>query len=294
TRRSRVMLAVGLAAATALAVVMHGRFRDTPVTAFAAGVLISGLIVAVYYAIDNYRRFRERELRSAQLEAQLARAELQLLGMRLHPHLLFNAIHSISALMHRDVEAADRMMGALGDLLRAVLRSAEGQEVTLAEELRLLGKYVDVMQIRFGARLCVVYDVDPTVRDALVPCLVLQPVVENAILHGVARASAAGRVEVRAHRDDGTLRLTVRDDGPGMPDATARPREGVGLSSTRARLRQLYGAAHRFELANHPAGGAQVTISVPLRVRHVEAGSANAEGVGDDPGVDRRRRAAGA
>jgi len=273
---------------------VHALFRDNPATALVAGVLIYGLFVAVYYAIDNYRRFRERELRSAQLEAQLARAELQLLGMRLHPHLLFNTIHSISALMHRDVEAADRMMGALGDLLRAVLRSAEAQEVSLAEELRLLGRYVDVMQIRFGGRLRVIFDIDPGAHEALVPCLLLQPVVENAILHGIAPTSTAGWVEIRARREDGSLRLTVRDDGPGVPDPPARPREGIGLSSTRARLRQLYGAAHRFELANHPSGGAQVTISVPFRVRHIEVDSANAEGAGNDPGVDRRRRAAGA
>jgi two-component sensor histidine kinase len=276
----------------------HGLFRDSLVNAFAADVLIYGLIVAVYYAVDNYRRFRERELRSAQLEAQLARTELQMVGMRLHPHFLFNTIHAVSALMHRDVEAADRMMTALADLLRAVPRNTEAQEVPLAEELRVLGLYVDVMQIRYGGRLRVVMDIEPDTEQALVPSLVLQPLVENAIQHGVA-ARGAGRIEVSARRLDSSLRMSVRDDGPGLPNgAVPNEHEGIGLSSTRARLRQLYGAAQRFELANHEAGGVEATLSLPFRVRlaGMAAGiaSGNGEGEGDDTGLDRRRRAAGA
>jgi two-component system LytT family sensor kinase len=228
--------------------------------------LIYWVIVGVGRAFDYYQKYRERELRASQLEARLAQAQLQLLKMQLHPHFLFNTLHAISALMHQDVDVADRMIARLGELLRATLEMANTQEVTLKEELEFIKPYLEIEQARLGPRLRVRIVVDPETLRARIPNLILQPLVENAIRHGIAPRSEPGRIEIRAKRVRTTLVLQVQDDGPGLVDYPHPPlRQGVGVANTRARLEQLYGAAHRFEMCNHPSRGLVVTVAIPFR-----------------------------
>ena len=219
-------------------------------------------IVLVSHALDYYGKFRERELRAAQLESGLARARLQLLKSQLQPHFLFNTLNAVSALIHTDVEAADRMVARLGDLLRLALEDFGLQEAPLARELEILHSYLEIEQARLGPRLSVCLDVGPEAADASVPTFLLQPLVENAIRHGVAPRAAPGRVEVRAWREEDRLHLEVRDDGPGLPP---EPAGGVGLSNTRARLFHLYGGEQRLEVGNDPRGGCVAKITLPYR-----------------------------
>lgn len=210
-----------------------------------------------------YSRYREGELRTAQLSAQLAQAQLQALRMQLHPHFLFNTLNAISTLVHKDPEVADQMIARLSDLLRLTLANTGVQEVPLAEELDFLQRYLDIERLRFADRLEVRMEIAPETLDARTPYLILQPLVENAIRHGIAPRAAPGRVEVRAERQDSMLVLEVRDDGPGL-GAKSKGKDGVGISSTRARLERLYGAAHRFELRNTPEGGFVVRLVFPF------------------------------
>ncbi len=240
-------------------------FQPLLVKTWHFNLLIYWVIVAVSFAFDYYRKYRERELRTVELEKRLAQARLQALQMQLNPHFLFNSLHSISALMHQDVEAADRMITRLSDLLRAALESSDTQEVTLREELEFLRRYLDIEQIRFGSRLTVKMDVAPDTLDAEVPNLLLQPLVENAIRHGIEPHAKPGRIELRAAREAGSLLLDVCDNGNGLPSNGPAPEEGVGLSNTRARLKTMYGDAHGFELRNEPAGGLRVRLKVPFR-----------------------------
>ena len=226
-------------------------------------VLFYWAMLGVSHAIDYYGKYRERELRAAQLESGLARAQLQLLKTQLHPHFLFNTLNAISSLIHTDIHAADRMVARLGDLLRLALEDFGVQEAPLAREVEVLRSYLAIEQTRLGPRLSVLLDMDANTFDAYVPTFLLQPLVENAIRHGVASRCTPGRVEVRSWRDGGVLRLEVRDDGPGLscePDGA-----GVGLSNTRARLFHLYGAAHCMEVANDPRGGCVVQVALPFR-----------------------------
>ena len=245
-------------------------FEPLPKARF-LGTLISTLvgyceIVAVGHAIHYYRESRHKDLRASQLEARLAQAQLEVLKMQLQPHFLFNTLHTISALLHRDPEAADRMITLLSDLLRQSLRSGSATAVPLREELDLLEKYLEIERTRFRDRLTVRMDVDPETLESPVPNLILQPLVENAIRHGIARRTGAGLIEISAHREDGTLVLAVRDDGPGLamgPEVSVR-RTGVGLANTEARLRQTYGVQQAFELRNRPEGGLEVALRIPL------------------------------
>jgi signal transduction histidine kinase len=239
-------------------------FRPLLVKTWHFNFLIYWVIVAVSQAFDYYRRYRERELHASELEKHLVQAKLQALQMQLNPHFLFNTLHSISSLMHKDVEAADRMIMRLSDLLRAALDSADTQEVSLRKELELLQLYLGIEQIRFGDRLSVKMDVDAEALEARVPNLILQPLVENAIRHGIEPRARPGRIELHARRNAGALTLQVCDNGNGMP-APKPAREGVGLSNTRARLRELYGEAHSFELRGRPEGGLQVVMTIPYR-----------------------------
>jgi sensor histidine kinase YesM len=233
-------------------------------TSQSLNLLFYWVIVAVTQAFDYYRKYRERELHAAELEKHLVQAKLQALQMQLNPHFLFNALHSISSLMHKDVEAADRMIMRLSDLLRAALSGAETQEVSLRKELELLQLYLGIEQIRFGDRLSVQLDVAEDALDAQVPNLILQPLVENAIRHGIEPRAKPGRIELHASRQAGALSLAVCDNGKGLPD-TKPAREGVGLSNTRERLRELYGEAHRFELRQGAEGGLRVEMTIPFR-----------------------------
>ena len=228
-------------------------------------ILTYWAILGITAAIDYYRRYRERELRASQLETRLAQAQLQVLKMQLHPHFLFNTLHAISTLMHKDVEAADRMIARLSDLLRASLESVGVQEVSLKQELEFLERYLEIEQTRFRDRLTVEMQIEPETLDARVPNLILQPLVENAIRHGIAPRSAPGHIEIHARRENGTLNLEVCDNGRGLIlDGDAKLKEGLGLSNTRARLEQLYGPAHRFDLESRQGGGLIVSLSIPF------------------------------
>jgi sensor histidine kinase YesM len=227
---------------------------------------IYGLILLLNQVFRYYRRYREGELRASQLETQLTQAQLQALKMQLHPHFLFNTLHSISALLHRDPDTADRMIARLGDFLRLTLDNSGAQEVSLEKELEFLKCYLDIERVRFQDRLTTSLDVEPRALDSRVPNLILQPIVENALRHGLSRRAAPGRLEISAKRDNGSLRIQVRDNGPGLAAVkgeAGRVREGVGLSNTRARLEQLYGGAHRFSIENAPGGGLLVTLEIP-------------------------------
>jgi len=223
-------------------------------------------VLAVVQAVESFRKLREREVQAAQLAGQLANARLDALAGQLHPHFLFNTLQGISTLLHRDPGAADTMLTRLSDLLRRTLQRGGGHEVTLAEELELLELYLGIMRTRFADRLTVDIGVPGDLRTALVPRFILQPLVENALQHGVERRAGKGHVEIRARRDAGALVLSVRDDGPGSGGKGGHaPAEGVGLSNTRHRLRQLYGDAQRIDLSDRAQGGFEAAIVIPFR-----------------------------
>jgi sensor histidine kinase YesM len=230
----------------------------------AFNLLVFTGIAVVAHAVDLYYRYRERERRALQLETQLTRAQLEALKNQLHPHFLFNTLNTISALLHRDVEAADRVVSRLGDLLRLSLQGGE-QEVTLKQELSFLQHYIDIQHTRFQDRLAFVEDVPPETLDALVPSLILQPLVENAVRHAIEPRSSPGLITIHAHRNNGRLTLEVRDNGPGMQQVKSAGCAGIGLSNTRARLEQLYGNDHTFRLENLREGGFSVRMEFPFR-----------------------------
>ena len=222
---------------------------------FYADMLAYWASVGVIHAIEYYRESRERELEATRLALENLRAQLQ-------PHFLFNTLQSISTLIHRDQTAADRMLTDLSDLLRLSLRSTASQEVPLREELAFLDRYLDIMRVRFGDRLKITVEAPDEVREALVPSLVLQPIVENAITHGMADRPDIGRVGVRARRNGKTLWLEVSDDGPGL-SAPASDGNGIGLANTRERVNRLYGEAGAVDLLTDH--GLTVRIAIPFR-----------------------------
>ena len=226
-----------------------------------SNILFYTAVVASVHGVDAWRRDRSRELREAQLVARLSEAELEVLRMQLQPHFLFNTLHGISALLETDPRGARRMLTRLADLLRLSLRTDSAQEVPLREELAFLEQYLEIQRMRFGDRLQV--RVEAPDGDVLVPRLILQPLVENAIRHGIARRAGAGRVAIRAVVEGDRLRLTVEDDGAGVGGGTEG--HGIGLSNTRARLAQLYGTAGSLGLADREGGGAVVTVGIPAR-----------------------------
>jgi len=222
-------------------------------------------IVGTIHAFHFQAVVRQREMAAAHLETRLAEARLQSLQRQMHPHFLFNTLHSISALMHKDVMSADRMLALLGDLLRSSLR-VTAQEISLKDELELLGKYLAIEQVRFQDRLTVSYDIPAETLDACVPSLILQPLVENALDHGIAPNSGRGRLDVRALRRGDQLWLEVRDDGVGLREDTLTVmQKGIGVSNTRSRLQCLYGAAHQFEFCRIGPRGLTVRLVIPWR-----------------------------
>jgi two-component system LytT family sensor kinase len=222
------------------------------------------------WALMGIQYYLARERRARELAARLEVAQLEALRMQLEPHFLFNTLHAISALMYRDVEGADRMITRLSDFLRLTLDSAGQQEVTLMREMEYLDKYLEIEQVRFGDRLEVRRSIAPGTLDLMVPNLALQPLVENAVRHGIAPRAEGGRIEVVARVDGGSLVVEVSDSGPGAAGAI---REGLGISNTRARLEQLYGAAFRLELGNAPAGGFRARMRIPAHSEPVHASS---------------------
>jgi LytS/YehU family sensor histidine kinase len=224
-------------------------------------------ILGVGYAFDYRARYRERESVAAQLRAQLAQAQLESLKMQLHPHFLFNTLHTIAGLVRADERApAVDMIAGLSDLLRRALEGAEEQEVALAEELKFIELYLDIQKVRFSDRLKVRLDIAQDTLDALVPNLMLQPLVENAIRHGISPDETAGVLSLEAYRSDGMLHLKVCDDGPGLETGwRMEDSGGIGLTNTRDRLEHLYGPDQRFDLSNGPKGGMVVSIAIPYR-----------------------------
>ncbi|HXD30931.1 MAG TPA: histidine kinase [Pyrinomonadaceae bacterium] len=224
------------------------------------------VLVLLSHALNYYQSYRKGELRASRLETQLAQSQLEALKMQVHPHFLFNTLHSISALLNRDTEAARRMITRLGDFLRMTLENAGAQEVTLQEEMEFLNKYLEIERIRFRDRLTTQVEVDPSVLDVRVPNLILQPIVENAMRHAIA-SQHAGRIEINAFPRNGCLRIQVKDNGPGLSDDAVSNQfgKGVGLANTKARLERLYGSEHLLELTNASTGGLIVTLEVPRK-----------------------------
>lgn len=221
-----------------------------------------GVICCVWHAIRHSNDLREKQLKSAELESLLRDAQLRALRSQLNPHFLFNTLHSIAELVHEDPDLAERLILRLGELLRKVLASSGRQEVTLAEELEFIKAYLDIEQMRLGDRLRVEWDVGQDVLHVKVPSLVLQPLVENAIQHGIASSNRPGELRIRAQRENGFLHLQVRDTGPGLQPPSETTNAGIGLSNTAERLRTIFGNRHRFELIND--NGLSVNLRLPL------------------------------
>jgi sensor histidine kinase YesM len=229
-------------------------------------------IVVIEHALDYYQKLQERELRASQLEAQLAQSQLQVLKMQLHPHFLFNTLNAISALIRESPDEADEMVSRLGDLLRMTLETAGLQEVPFKKELEFLKHYLDIEQTRFQDRLTVEMAIEPDTLDGLVPSMILQPLVENSVRHGVAPRREGGCIKIKAWRHHSLLRLEVEDDGPGL-SGDAPPKERVGLTNTRARVSNLYGDEHGLRLRHAAGGGLVVSLSIPFKT---VSGSSNA------------------
>ncbi len=230
-------------------------------------LIIYWMVVLGHLGWSSYQRYRDHELEAAELHRQLVEARLEALRMQLNPHFLFNTLHTISALLHENPEAADRVVARLSELLRVSLDQSKAQEVPLSEELAFLDRYLEIEQTRFGDRLKVERIIEPGSQDALVPCLILQPLVENAIRHGIEQREEAGRLAISTRRDNGVLTLSVSDNGNGLPEDADAPREGIGLSNTRSRLHHLYGESQKLELKRVPGGGLEVRITIPYRTR---------------------------
>lgn len=209
------------------------------------------------------RRLRDREVRSSKLQAKLAQAQLAMLKMQLQPHFLFNTLNAASALIRDNPHAAEETLAKLSELLRLTLDNEPEQEIALKVELDFIQRYLEIEQIRFMDRLQVVLAIEPAVLDAKVPNMFLQPLVENALRHGIAQRRQAGTLRIEARREQEWLVVSVGDDGPGISPGI--PHERVGLANTRSRLRQLYGEAQRFTLTNSSTGGALATVQLPFR-----------------------------
>ncbi len=243
------------------------------ILSFHQGVITYWTILGVQAGLRYYRRYQERErqalkleLDASELKTQLARAQLSALKMQLQPHFLFNTLNAIMVLVRQQKgREAEEMVGRLSDLLRCVLEDVAAQEVPLRRELEYLELYLSIEQVRFQDRLRVEIAVDPAALDAAVPHMGLQPIVENAVRHGMGRSSTAGRLRISAARVGGSLEIRIRDDGPGLPPADAMQGRGIGLANTRERLHRLYGDAARLTVENGEQGGAVALMVVPYR-----------------------------
>lgn len=252
--------------------------------------------VALGHASSYYRRWTERQINDAEMKTRMAEIQLGFLKSQLQPHFLLNSLNLISGQLYEDVERADTMIADLGGLLRATLENPEQHEIPLRRELELLELYLDIARTRFGSGLEVERTIDPKSLEALVPSLLLQPLVENAIRHGMNGSQRVSRIAVSAFRDAYHLRVLVADDGPGLTESTGggHPPKGIGLDNIRRRLEQLYGADHRFSLTNRDGAGVVATIQIPFKPAGAQTVLATREELLDHSYFDRRRRAAGA
>jgi sensor histidine kinase YesM len=257
-------------------------FSNLLVIAFHGNITSYWIILGIQYAIRYYRRYQEREqhalrleLHASELKTQLAHAHLSALKMQLQPHFLFNTLNAIMVLVRQQKgRQAEEMLGRLSDLLRCVLEDVEAQEVPLRRELEYLQLYLSIEQVRFQDRLRVEISADPAVLDAAVPQMGLQPIVENAVRHGIGRSSSAGKIKISAARVSETLEVKVQDDGPGLRPEDSRENRGIGLANTRLRLHQLYGEEAQLSLENSAQGGALVTMVLPY---HLATGNSDTE-----------------
>ena len=257
-----------------LSLLLNRRPPDMPILRYYLSLLLTSLTLCLFlyfavlggiYALTYYREAREREAQQTRLAAQLAEARLSALRMQLNPHFLFNSLNAITVLVRdRNTRDASRMLELLGGVLRQVLQSEKRQEVTLDEELQFIEKYLAIEQVRFSDRLQVRWSINPDARDALVPAFILQPLVENAVRHGISKRSEAGLIEIKGQELEGDLVLSVQDNGAGYSAESGR---GVGLANTRARLETLFGEAGRLEVINAEGGGTIATLRFPLRRR---------------------------
>jgi len=223
---------------------------------------IYGAVVFAWHAMRYSHDLREKQLRSTELESLLREARLQALRSQLNPHFLFNTLHSIAELVHEDPPLAEQLILRLGELLRKVLASVDQPEVALTDEIQFIKAYLDIEQMRLGKRLTVEWDIAQEVQAARVPTLLLQPLVENAVQHGIAPSNTPGTVRIRARRDNGFLQLQVQDSGSGLDQSSPRVNPGIGLKNTQARLQTIFGANHQFELINDR--GLSVRIRLPM------------------------------
>lgn len=236
---------------------------------FANETMAFWAVIGVVHALEFNRRYREREVAAADLRARLSQAQLDALRSQIHPHFLFNTLHSISTLMHRDVDAADSMLTRLSDLLRLTMKHRGNNEITLRDELALVDNYIEIMRVRFGDRLTVRKVINADTLDVLVPQFILQPLVENAFDHGISRTPGAGNIEISAAGREGQLEVSVSDDGAGANGSSSPGRKhGMGLTNTQLRLEQLYGSAQSMSLEKLPGRGTRVTVAVPWRVQN--------------------------
>jgi len=235
---------------------------------FSKDLLSYTITVLAYYAFERYRISEAEKLATAELQMKLAQAQLENLRLQVQPHFLFNTLNTISSVMYEDVRAADAMITQLSDLLRLTLRASRAQEIPLEEELQIARLYLDLMQKRFENKLRISYSIDPALKNSLVPQLILQPLLENSLRHGMAAGDAPMEISITAQRENGNVILEVLDTGCGL--GSREPAEvlgrGLGLSNIRDRLAHLYGDRQQFSITNRTGGGAQVTLRVPLHI----------------------------
>jgi sensor histidine kinase YesM len=226
------------------------------------------LLLSSIYVVDFYRRFQAEQLKSSELKAALATSQLNALKMQIHPHFLFNTLNSISALIHEDAEAADKMVARLGDFLRMTLENSGDREVSLKQEMDFVGRYLEIESVRFQDRLVVKMNIDPETLAARVPNLILQPIVENAIKHGISQQESVGSLIISSERHGDRLQIRVEDSGPGLQPSNGNGKGskpiGIGLANTRARLAHLYEENYQFEIKNAVSHGVIVTLEIPF------------------------------
>lgn len=245
------------------------QYLDSLMSYATIDVLVYAAILGVTYAFDYNQQSREREFTASKLSAELARAQLESLKAQIQPHFLFNALHTIAGLVRADEEKpAVEMIAGLSALLRRAIDSADQQEVTLGEEKRFIELYLDIQKVRFAEQLQITVDMPDSTLGCIVPNLILQPLVENAVRHGIAALDGQGKVAIISRQKTDTLMITVSNDGPHLATGWRIDQsDGVGLANTRKRLEYLYGAGHRFDLTNNSTGGVVATLEIPFRTQ---------------------------
>ncbi len=262
-------------------------FQKSIIRALDFSVLHYLIVIICHHALEYYRKYEDGRLRASQLEAKLATAQLHALKMQLHPHFLFNTLHSISELVHDNPARAESMIVRLSDFLRLTLDHVGIPEVPVSEEIDFLRRYLEIEQMRFEDRLTVEWEIDPATANVRVPNLILQPLVENALKHGISRNTTQGLVRISCKQEDGRLAMTVYNNGPvprrGPVNLTEPVREGVGLNNTRSRLERLYGGNHHIDFRRGAEGGFEVTIRIPIRPAMALPGAVPGESANPSP-----------